>query len=99
MPPPGQRREGARDDRIGCGASRGDTARDKGRGVELVVGEQNEAAADQNGAPLVATAQPRELRLSPNALGRPGAPYWRSPAADLATRRLPHVDPLATPPV
>src|SRR5205807_1522584 len=61
MPPPGQRREGARDDRIGCGAGRGDTARDKSRGVELVVGEQNEAAADQIGALLVATPQPGDV--------------------------------------
>src|SRR5205085_256237 len=73
MPPPGQRREGARDDRIGCGASRGDTARDKSRGVELVVGEQNKAAADQIGAPLVEMPQRGELLMYRIGRGRPVA--------------------------
>ena len=50
MTPAGQGAERRRHDGIGRCPGRGDAARDKGRGVEFVVGEQHQAAAEDFGA-------------------------------------------------
>ena len=66
VPPPGQRAERRRDDRIRRRAGRGDNAGDKSRRVQLVVGQQHQNAADQIGARLVQTPGRGELADAPD---------------------------------
>src|SRR5947207_15738321 len=61
MPPAGQRGKRPGNDGVGRRAGRGDAARDKGRGVELVISQQNQAAADQMGTLVVELPQRGEL--------------------------------------
>ena len=53
MAPPGQRAQRGLDDGVWGRAGRGDAARDKGRGIELVIGDQHEAAPHDLGAALI----------------------------------------------
>ena len=65
MTAPGQRRERGRHDRIRASRRSSDAARDKGRGVEFVVGEQHQTAAHQVGAALDPAARQRQAGDAP----------------------------------
>ena len=91
---PSRRRDGGPDNALSAaddhgirgGAGRGDAARDKGRGVELVIGDQHEAAAQNVGARLVQSPRRGEPAVDRLGAGRCGRRRRRRARREFAGR-------------